>query len=296
MLPTFIIGGTLPSGTGHLYGLLRQHHDVYLAPPMQPECNFFFKTNEYEKGLGYYEQRWFSGVRGERAIGERSSLLLFGDWAAERIARNLPATKLIFLLRNPVDRAYANYRFTALSGFETLSFEDALEQEKQRILEAHERGRFWGEIQPHAYFAKGLYHGMLMAYTTRFPAEQLLVMRSDELLRQQVAAMAKIFRFLGVDDSFPVADFAEFSSPAVIDVERQAELRREYSKEFDASVQRIREQMPPETVLDELMRANVHQGYEKLSVELRKHLTARYRDANEQLAPMVPFGIEDWLP
>lgn len=295
MLPNFIIGGTLPAGTGHLYGLLRQHPDVFLAPPMQPECNFFFKTGEYERGLNYYQERWFSEVEGEQAIGERSSLLLFGPWAAERLARDLPQVRIIFLLRNPVDRAYANYRFTALSGFETQSFEAALENEDARISEAHAQGTFWGEIQPHAYFSRGLYGDMLAAFTDRFPAEQILVMRSDELLKEQDRAMGKIFRFLKVDDGFIAQDFAEFSSPGVVGVVVQSHLRRDYPDSFDAAVQRIRAGVPGESDLDTAMRVNVQGGYEKLSPELRESLTERYRPANEALRPVVPFAIDDWF-
>jgi len=296
MLPNFIIGGTLPAGTGHLYGLLQQHPDIYLAPPMQPECNFFFKTGEFEKGIAYYEERWFSGVRGERAIGERSSLMLFGDWAARRVAEHLPDVRIIFLLRNPVDRAYANYRFTALSGYETLTFEEALESEERRISEAKQRGTFWGEIQPHAYFSRGLYADMLAAYTDVLPAENILVMRSDELLKDQQNALRKVFGFLGVDDTFQADDFAEFSSPSVLDVQVQARLRTEHPDTFDAAVQRIRSGAPAETELDHAMRANIADGYEKLSSEMKAELSERYRVANERLRPMVSFALDDWLP
>ena len=292
--PTFIIAGTLPAGTGHLYGLLIQHPEVYLAPPMQPECNFFFKTAEYEKGLAYYEQRWFSGVRGEKAIGERSSLLMSGEKAPERVAKHLPDVKLIFLLRNPVDRAYANYRFTALAGYEDMSFEEALANEDRRMAEARARSPFWGEIQPHAYFHRGRYFDQLSRWLERFPREQMLLMRSDELLTEQNAALEKVYAFVGVDTGFVAADFQDMSSPAVRDVRLQAKLRAEHPAEFDQAVQRLRERLPAETAFDRTMRANVMDGYEKLSPTLRAMLTARYADQNRRLAGIVPFSIEDW--
>ena len=293
--PTFIIAGTLPAGTGHLYGLLAQHPEVFLAPPMQPECNFFFKTAEYEKGMGYYEEKWFSAVRDERAIGERSSLLMSGAWVPERVARHLPEVKLIFLLRNPVDRAYANYRFTALAGYEEMSFEEALANEGSRMAEARARSLFWGEIQPHAYFHRGLYFDQLSAWLTRFPREQMLLMRSDELLQDQNTALRKVYAFLGVEAGFVAADFQDMSSPAVRDVRLQAKLRAEHPADFDQSVQRLREGLPPATPFDHLLRANVMEGYEKLSPDLRRELTARYADQNRRLADLVPFSIADWL-
>ena len=293
--PTFIIAGTLPAGTGHLYGLLIQHPEVYLAPPMQPECNFFFKTAEYEKGVGYYEQKWFSAVRGEKAIGERSSLLMSGEWVPERVARHLPDVKLIFLLRNPVDRAYANYRFTALAGYEDMTFQEALANEERRMAEARARSPFWAEIQPHSYFHRGRYFDQLSAWLKVFAREQMLLMRSDELLGDQDAALRKVYAFLGVDLRFVARPFSDFSSPAVRDVRQQALLRAGHPADFDQAVQRLRGGLPPETPFDRILRANVMDGYAKLSPDLRRELTARYADQNRRLADLVPFSIMDWL-
>jgi hypothetical protein len=102
-------------------------------------------------------------------------------------------------LRNPVDRAYANYRFTALAGYEELPFEEALAREPERIAAARAQGTFWGELQPHAYFTRGLYYDQLRAYQRCFANEQMLVMRSDRLLKDQDAALRTVYRFLGLD-------------------------------------------------------------------------------------------------
>ncbi len=196
MLPNFIIAGTFPAGTGHLFSLLIQHPDVYLPLPMAPECNFFFKTRDYEKGIGCYEERWFSAHEDQAAVGERSSLLLCGPWAAARIKKHLPEVKLIFLFRNPTDRAYANYRFTALAGFEDLGFEEALEAEEDRI--ARTTDPFWTEIQPHAYFSRGIYHEQLKVYREHFDESQMLLMRSDELLGDLAASILAFVSLLAL--------------------------------------------------------------------------------------------------
>ena len=292
--PSFIIAGTLPSGTGHLYGLLRQHPDIYLPAVMQPECNFFCKSGLYEKGVEYYLARWFADVGRETAAGERSSLLLSSPIGPERVAKHLPDVRLIFLLRNPVDRAYANYRFTALAGYEDLSFEEALEAEPKRCEQAS-GDPFWSEIQPHAYAGRGYYAQQLERWRAHFPAEQMLVMRSDELLRDQAGGLRKVYRFLGVDESFEAADFADFSSPAVRDVELQSRLRRGAPNEFDAAVQRVREGQPPRTDLERAVAANVQAGYPPLDDALRRRLTALYAASNRQLQSMVTFSLDDWL-
>jgi hypothetical protein len=292
--PNFIIAGTLPSGTGHLYGLLRQHPDVYLPAVMQPECNFFCKSGLYEKGLAYYLARWFEDVGSQRAVGERSSLLLSSALGPARVAKHLPDVRLIFLLRNPVDRAYANYRFTALAGYEDATFEEALEAEPLRTQQAS-RDAFWSEIQPHAYVGRGFYAQQLERWRRHFPAEQVLVMRSDELLRDQAGALRKVYRFLDVDDAFEAEDFSDFSSPAVHDVKLQSRLRREAPHEFDAAVQCVREGQPPRTDLERAVCANVQAGYPPLEPALRRRLTALYAASNRQLQSLVSFPVDDWL-
>lgn len=293
MLPDFIIAGTFPAGTGHLYSLLIQHPEAYLPQPMQPECNFFFKSGEYAKGIAYYERTWFSAVAGQKAVGERSSLLLSGMSVAERVVRHLPRVRLIFLFRNPVDRAYANYRFTALAGYENLSFEEALDQEEERM--AAQPPPFWSEIQPYAYFHRGLYADQLAGWLRFFPPDQMLLMRSDEFLKDYVGAMKRVFAFLGIDTAVVPRPMTDLSSPAVKDVRLQLQMRKDTLIGFDWAIQRLREGKPPEGELDVRIRENVMDGYPPLAPNHRARLTERYRDANWRLARMVPFSIEDWL-
>jgi hypothetical protein len=294
MLPTFILGGTLPAGTGHLYGLLAQHPEVYLAPPAQPECNFFFKTGEYERGLSYYMERWFSGVNGQKARGERSSLLLSGAWVPERVKHALPDVKMLFLLRNPVDRAYANYRFTALAGYEELGFEEALDAEPRRT-EAANRDPFWREIQPHAYTARGLYADQLEGWFRHFPRRQVMVLRSDALLQRQQETLAGIFRFLGVDPDFVARDVSDFSSPMVNDAPRQRLMRQRTPVGFDAAIQRLRLGLPPVSALDRELRSNLAPAVPPLAPGLRARLAERFADSNRRVQLMVDFDIRDWF-
>ncbi len=292
-LPTFIIGGTQPAGTGQLYLILLQHPDIYLPLPMQPECGFFFKSREYEKGLDYYREKYFSASKGQKARGERTSLLISSEWVPARLKRDVPDIKLIFLFRNPVDRAWAHYRFTALAGFETLPFPEALEREDERA--RAETDPFWRELRIHSYFARGLYHGQLKRYLDLFSREQLLLLRSDELIDDFEGATRRIFEFLGVDPGFRAGRRQDFSSPFVLDLELQASLRKSHPKDFDRAIQRVRQGLPLETECDRAVRANVTFNKPAIPPELRRELTSRYRPHNERFASLVPFSIRDWL-
>src|SRR5436305_13662497 len=105
MLPNFLIIGAARSGTTTLYTHLKRHPDIYLPPRKRPEPHFFYKSAEYERGIGYYEERYFSACRNESAIGEASTSYVFGPTVPGRIRAALPDIKAICLLRNPVERA-----------------------------------------------------------------------------------------------------------------------------------------------------------------------------------------------
>ena len=293
-LPNFILAGAYPAGSGQLYAFLDQHPDIYLPKPMQPECNFFFKTTSYEKGIDYYEKTWFSNVDGQKAAGERSSLLLCGAWVPERVAKHLPKVRLIFMLRNPVDRAYAHYRFTALAGFEEYSFEEALEIEEVRSRSMPPP--FWLEIQPFSYFERGLYADQLTRWAKFFPAEQILLSRSDQLVKDRDKSLGRIFRFLGVDNlSIQVRDASDFTSTSVVDPKLQRSLRLKHPRELDAAIQKLRDGEPATTDVDRRFRANLLKSKKPLSDDLRRKLTRRYAESNARLKGMVPFSIEDWF-
>ena len=194
-LPDFIIGGAPRAGTTWLYWLLDRHPDVYMAKPVTPEPKFFLIDGLYDKGLPFYAETWFAAADAVRLVGEKSTDYLESAPAAERIARDLPAVKLVFILREPVDRAYSNYLWTRMNGLETEDFPTALRLEEQRERELPERWRF---ARPFSYFSRGLYADLLTPYFERFPREQMLILRFEDILSKPAALAAQLQRFLGV--------------------------------------------------------------------------------------------------
>ena len=120
--PNFIIIGSCAGGTSFLTTILSQHKDIYFPKIWRPEPNFFHYSHKYEKGINFYIKKWFSKIKKEKAIGERSSLLLTSKLAPKRIHKHFPNIKIIACLRNPSERAWANYRFTCLEGLEENGF------------------------------------------------------------------------------------------------------------------------------------------------------------------------------
>jgi hypothetical protein len=194
-LPEFIIGGAPRSGTTWLYHLLDRHPDIYMAKPVKPEPKFFLVDQLYEKGLRFYADTWFAAAPAAQTAGEKSTDYLESGTAAGRIARDLPGVKLIFLLREPVDRAYSNYLWSRMNGIETESFETALALEDERERTLPERWRF---ARPFSYFSRGLYADLLAPYLQRLSRDRVLVLRFEDIADRPSDLTDRVHRFLGV--------------------------------------------------------------------------------------------------
>lgn len=194
-LPDFLIGGAPRSGTTWLYELLAHHPQVYMAVPVKPEPKFFLVDEIYQKGIHYYERKWFSNTPDQQLAGEKSTNYLESPRAAERIHQHLPRAKLLFILREPAGRAYSNYLWSSMNGLETEDFETALDLEQQRERDVPEQLRY---ARPHAYFSRGLYAQLLQPYFKHFPREQILCLRYEDIMTKPQELARSLYEFLEI--------------------------------------------------------------------------------------------------
>ena len=166
-----------------------------MAKPVTPEPKFFLVDSLYARGLEFYSQTWFATVAPGVVAGEKSSDYLESAAAAERIARDLPSVKLVFILRDPVDRAYSNYLWTRMNGLETEDFATALALEDNRERTLPERWKF---ARPFSYFSRGLYADLLEPYLRLMPRDRLLILRFEDIIATPRALAARLQRFLGI--------------------------------------------------------------------------------------------------
>ncbi|MEQ8426924.1 MAG: sulfotransferase [Gammaproteobacteria bacterium] len=300
--PNFIIGGTAAGGTSFLAAVMVQHPQIYLPIEMRPEPHYFYKSWEYEKGHAYYLSRWFSNVPNEAiAIGERSSSYLFGgEEIAKRIAFDYPDMKFLFTLRNPIERTWANYRYTVLQGLEPLSFEDALMNEEKRI--SDQKG-VWSEIQPHNYTGRGFYAKQISGFLKYFPISNLLFIKSELLSKETNIELKKIYEFLNLTlTDFEYERPSDHTSVNVIDPELQMDLRHYFEERFDKIIEALRK---GESV-DRFARSNVDSRRinelvtnivgekQTMPAKCRSYLTSLFASDIEKLREYLNFDVSDW--
>ncbi len=245
-LPDFIVGGAPRCGTTWLATTLDRHPHIWLAKPLRPEPKFFLVDELYAEGLDSYARRWFADAPADAVVGEKSTNYLESAAAAHRIAADLPGVRMIFVLRNPVDRALSNYRWSVMNGMETEDLATALALEERREAEVPDRLRY---ARPHAYFSRGHYARMLAPYVEALPAEQLLVLRFEDLVDDPAAATARVHEYLGVEPRPDLAGSAEGVNASEASVEVDPAVRTGLARRYAPLNRELAELLGPSFVL-----------------------------------------------
>jgi hypothetical protein len=199
MLPTFIIAGAQKSGTTSLWYYLKAHPQVSMAAKKEP--TFFTNipgcgdnpdgksprcSGVYERGLDWY-QSLFQGCKNARAIGEASTQYMTEEDAPELMLRHIPDVQLVFMFRDPVERAFSNYWQEVKEGWTLPGFADLVRQRHPALKR---------------YLYVSSYHLHLERYLRFFPRQQLSVYLYDDLLSNPAGLVRQVYRFIGVDEGF----------------------------------------------------------------------------------------------
>jgi len=196
MLPNFFCVGAQKSATTSLHYYLSNHPDIYL--PKQKETKFFVDESEFNKGINYYIAEYFSSWGTEKVVGEIDPDYMYFPEALKRINDNLDTKniKIIFVLRNPIDRAFSHYLMTYRRGYESLSFDEAVRQEESRIKKSY----FSNFHQ--SYVARGFYLKQIEKILEYIDSENMLFLLMEDIQNEPLKSVKTVFQFLEIDDQY----------------------------------------------------------------------------------------------
>ncbi len=205
--PALIVVGAQRCGTTTLYRVLSEHPDI--VRPTFSKGIFYFDIN-YGRG-----PRWYRGhfpiaaiarrrVRGAEPMAfESSGYYSFHPLAAARIGSDLPGVRLVIMVRDPVERAYSAYKHELARGFETETFERALELEPERLRGEVERMSVDPDYESfdhrhHAYVTRGQYAEQIERLRAAVGADHVYVMDADDFFADPGTQVAELFGWLGL--------------------------------------------------------------------------------------------------
>jgi hypothetical protein len=189
----FIVAGAQKSGTTALHYFLAKHPNITMGD--QQEIHFFDEDATFAAAVDYDQlHKHYPLVTPSTIAGDCTPSYIYYQPAAERIWKYNPKIKLLVLLRNPVERAFAHWNMQRFKGREPLDFFDAVREEKTRIAGAPPT-----EARRFAYVDRGFYAQQLERLFRFFLRDQVRVVKFDEFNDKQRETLASVFSFLGLE-------------------------------------------------------------------------------------------------
>jgi hypothetical protein len=192
----FIIGGTQKGGTTALDYYLRKHSQIGMAKNKEP--HFFDNESVFSKSQIRYSkyENCFDFESQKKIYGETTPIYLYWEPSCRRIWEYNPNIKLIFILRNPITRAFShwNMEFDRNSDKETFSY--AIRNENERVKESLPL-----QHRVYSYIDRGLYSEQIRRFKRYFSEKQLMFIKYEDFNANQEKTLIQIFDFLGVNSN-----------------------------------------------------------------------------------------------
>ena len=197
-IPNFFIVGAPKSGTTSFFKYLDGHPDVFMSPLKEP--NFFSYDVIEQQGLFYAEKgvstlndylKLFKEVTNQKVIGEASVSYLFYDGIAEKIKVFNAESKVLILLRNPVERAISHYEMDYRLGYV-----------KKPLLEIINSNQISDKLHFQQYIELGLYSNQIKRYKNVFDERHLKIYLTDEFISDPRHVIQDLYHFLNISENY----------------------------------------------------------------------------------------------
>jgi Sulfotransferase family len=186
--------GVQKGGTTSLHDHFCEHPS--LSPPSIKETHFFDDETRNWANPNYAAlDAFYPSADGDRLRFEITPIYVFWPPSIERIKQYNPDAKLVFLFRDPFERAWSHWCMEYARKAETLSFAESIRSGRARV---EGLSRLSDELRVFTYVERGQYAEQVLNVLTHFAREQVLFLRSEDLRDNRMATLNRIAAFLGV--------------------------------------------------------------------------------------------------
>lgn len=285
-----IIGGTIKAATSSVFTYLIAHPQVCGSSVKET----FFFTKKYsgnaDRDSVLYNRYFSPGPEHSIFVEASPDYLGHKENIARRIHALLPEARLLFILRNPVDRLYSYYNFAlsqlALPGH--LTFNDYID-----LCVRYSAGQLSpqeaGIAEKHLIAMEtGRYSEYLKRYTAVFPGDNIKVAFFEHLGRDVMGFMEDVCRFIEIDPGF-YHDYA-FNR---VNVTFSARLKPVHAVALGLnrtleSILRKRPRLKSGLVRIYKKFNQDREGYDPMTEPVRARLEEYYAPFNRELGGMLP--------
>jgi hypothetical protein len=178
--PDFVIIGAMKAATSTLHDQLAQQRGIAMSEPKEP-C-FFSDDEVFARGLEWYGMCFTAAAEGDLR-GESSThyaKLPSLPHAAERLHAHRPDARIVYVLRQPIDRLVSHFMHGWSEGWYGDSIAEAVERDASLV----DYGRYAMQLRP---------------WLDRFGADRVLLVAYDVLRSRPQEELDRLGRFLGAD-------------------------------------------------------------------------------------------------
>jgi len=253
----------------------------------------FLNVDKYfsQRPLGYLQLSFitnpehyrmlFEGVQDQRMIGECSTSYLFSKMAAKNIHEYNPLSKIIIIIRDPVERAFSHYMMALRFGFTTLPFREAIEKDRRK------RSKGWGISE--LFIELGEYYEQIERYLKLFPETNVAIYLFDELKYKTDYLMNKITGFLGFDTR-------ELSSTKKHNRAKIPKYKALNKIVVDTGLKNFSKKVFPESVINKLKKVSFSdENLPVLEPEDREFLQDIYHNNITKTAELIGTDLSPWF-
>lgn len=175
----FMVIGSQKCGTTSLARQLADHPQIAFCSEKEP--GYFHKSDDWRVGIDDYH-RLYSPQPGQ-LCGEASTYYTFlPEWldTHKRLYEYNPDLKLIYIMRQPVERIISHYSHNLVRSIDTAPAE-------------------WAVLNQPSYLNRSRYAVQIRPYLELFERENILLLVFEEYTADQVAALQQVATFLGID-------------------------------------------------------------------------------------------------
>ncbi len=181
-LPDFILIGAMKAGTTSLHYYLSLHPQI--SASKEKELNFFVEERNWPKGTDWYRAQFTNrGLAGEGSPIYTAFPQFQG--VPQRMHSAVPDARLIYVLRDPIERMISHYIHRFAYGLEDRVVEEALLQ-----------------AENNSYLDRSRYFLQLSRFLRFYALDRILILTQEELNTQRSSTLDRTFRFLGVEPGF----------------------------------------------------------------------------------------------
>jgi hypothetical protein len=283
-----IIVGAQKSATTSLKHYLGEHPEIVAHP--QKELSFFIDDKEYEHGVNSMMEKYFSNsgksINGKKLVA-KCALMYTTDKSLKRLKEYNPQSKIVLIIRNPVERTYSGYLMDKdIAGHE---FNAA---ELKKLVKNQDDWKYGMFIDSSIYIKhlKNIYR--------YFPKEQVKVLMYENIKNNAAQVCREVFKWLGVSESFTPETDRKYNATRKKKSNAYSKLLRKVFVPHSVA-RKIFNTVVPEhynyKVGEALHNLNKKStGYDNMDAEAKTFLHDFYRPYNKELAELTGFDLSSW--